>query len=918
MFINTSLSHNYLDIPEFPREQLIRFVCDLLETPQGLAKVSAILARPADETVPEDLLDELTQLVDPKYPDSSAAWFIVRAHLRANAPLDPPLPVNQRQIVERWSDVCLALQAGEGRFALVNLKLDAANDLVLQHAFDHADELEVASLVGRSAAVEWPVELLVACVPPVLEEALTDANLTESGSLHLSLHSNQARFAGTKRDMELYEPEWARRRLLASALTGPHALEVLPRCPAGLPARVYDDIGILCGFTDGDEVVLAGGHRMARKEFNAPENAPCLDVFALDRLRDRDWRTRLIVDAATTPLIEHEPDLTLRRMADVIERHPAFAKPFSRRLRELDGAPSQESLARCVARCPDFLWGAAEAGWVELLCGEEAYVSIAEAHPDAKERLQLLAHIGAPALAALQRVVDDDLNQLAENIGVADPHDVERYAIRERLVWCIDNVPALGLPFWFNRLKRRGALRAFAISGRLRTALQLQPTLIHGLVERRMLLTTREVLHELLMPLAAIGADLTPVAEDLLHLVIRVDESEEKTNDWEPLHVLVLMDHPDARKHLRSRLTKGEVPAWVLGMMCTRPYTYAALSDWGVITPERLIERLRIDLPVDQQVPPYKLCARAAAEVLDAFLKRLEGTPDDSLEDPDLTLLYSIKSGCAGVLTPVQNRKISECWRRFLPPNCVDDPEPAQPVYGPWHELHPDDFGVLLPQIGAWYAERVMNGVVPSDIRIVLRRAMVAVVRRHLGEAVAAHFAADGSPWATRAALQVAAAQEDVEVDTRKLDRCADEGLPPVFRAAVTRLLNERVHVDKPGDISDLVEWVFRDAWGDAPELLARHLLPELNGADTRGWRLGLAVVLVALREPVGTAVPDALTRLAHAARSEPARAELLAQRDAFARDAAGAERAKGPRYRTRQALLRLRRQVDVYVRSLE
>lgn len=228
----------------------------------------------------------------------------------------------------------------------------------------------------------------------------------------------------------------------------------------------------------------------------------------------------------------------------------------------------------------------------------------------------------------------------------------------------------------------------------------------------------------------------------------------------------------------------------------------------------------------------------------------------------------------------------------------------------PWAHLTEADKGFLLREIGTWFAERVADKAwMRVNLGAVLRPAILARFRDALGPHGEAILAGLGERWPTRASVEAEIVRLGVTVPDKALDRCADEAIPPVFRAALSRLHWTIEAKDAHwADEHWIVRWVFEEVWVDSPELLARHVLAVFVAAQERVWRRGLALALVALREPYGNAVPDALTRAMHAASDAEELEFYQRQRDTFAAARAAREQAMASEARTREALRRLQR----------
>lgn len=171
-------------------------------------------------------------------------------------------------------------------------------------------------------------------------------------------------------------------------------------------------------------------------------------------------------------------------------------------------------------------------------------------------------------------------------------------------------------------------------------------------------------------------------------------------------------------------------------------------------------------------------------------------------------------------------------------------------------------------------------------------------------------WAAVGETWPTRTrlegALNVTFPDMTPEDRSRVLDRAADEGLPLLFRSALTALSRGAAW---EGAVQGAVLDQVLEAWGDEPTTLARALHGILD-ADRAVlpavWTRGLLYALGKLREPVGGKVPGLLGALS---RDLPPPLDQVAQTqlELFNRENARMQEAKSGRRRVEEAVASLR-----------
>lgn len=497
----------------------------------------------------------------------------------------------------------------------------------------------------------------------------------------------------------------------------------------------------------------------------------------------------------------------------------------------------------------------------KALDGWDEGVDAAAGIPDAPRRLRALLALGAPAAKHLASTVEAYLS------------GDERGSV---LVEVVDRAPTLRLPFWEKQIRKPKVLSALHGSERLRAAWTFRPQpLVHAL---------RAAAKEARWPDAACALDL----------LRSLHPASLHTLDGDLLTTLRAVGTVSRRHAVLIEAARGDeraVQELLDAADAEERLTWAVSHPLAWRIAGRSLDDVRAALgrlfdDAGEKVAPDALCPEVRDLLADVLCRAIDeagvtppsrGKHDllDALEHELLRLSPERWSS-----HPVLRRRIQ---RYSAAP--VEEPAAARardllvPLLAPFDHLH------LAAEVGELWASMLDVGALE-----LVRAALVAQAREHLGDGV---LTLDRT-WPTRASLTRAVP----DATPASLDRCADEFTPPIFRAAMRAWIAE----DPRGKA--VAQRVFRDVWSDAPELLARHLLAVIDGITPR-HRDALAVTLVALREPVGTKVPDALTRLAHAADGDD-RTFLLRQRDTFNREDAGRQRARPALERTAEAWHRL------------
>ena len=581
-------------------------------------------------------------------------------------------------------------------------------------------------------------------------------------------------------------------------------------------------------------------------------------------------------------------------------RHSGDAAPPAR--------PSNATVVELAKLGPPFFRIVIEADWLDALHDAVDLVDAAAAL-DIQERALALAAIGRPARVQLGTLVDELLKTLAsETDGWAGLYG-------PRLAKLADEVAYLGLPFWEKRLTRPHAFKWLWQSVRLREAFTLHPEPVYRLIRRAVEKEPQAAIEALsglvhwldTFPLAPLCAEVVALAgtdESRLAWPIRLRLLAHAGSAEARELALRIASDEDTNVYELNRVAGQDAAVWHL-LAGTDP----------LVDGQHQVDELREDL--------VRICSPAAIAAVDALFDCELGPPSPSAaKGPRSTytdVLMALLRDHHAAIEPERLSKALANLQAVLTPEAFavlaaatakDDADRAVPPL-PWSHLFDSDLGYVLPEIGRWFADRVTDPAwMRHDLGKVLRPAIIARYRDALGERGDEIMARLGDQWPTQAAVVKVAAELGITVDAAAAARCADEAVPPIFRAALARLPLgiEGTEGSHWSDEHWIVRWVFESVWPDAPELLARHVAAVFESASDATWRRGLALALVALREPCGTTVPDALTAAARAAATDDERDFYKRQRDTFARAHAARQQDVAGEVRSREALQRIRR----------
>lgn len=869
MYNRDELAEVHDDLPRVPLYGLIDFAQDLKAhgDEAELQPFRAGQVRDKSRTpalAPSVIIETLKPIIDLEHPEQPFDWHVQRLAHRVNARLRPEPQWKAKDAYKRHEAALRRLAEREpAAFLFPGLRLERREERAWKHILDWIgrDLSAVASLPSGSddLAAVTPESLRVAAravLTPLFEVATPDpADPTTLIIVGDGVLSGAIGWLG-----KLLQ---ARPELIA-------LIDVEP-----LPARV----------------ILA-------------EDAPPADDDDDSFTRRRQgWPLH---DLRRVRLPE-DPDQAAQVVASAVARHPQLAGALSWQIGTERKAPSAAGVRVLAGASPELLAVVVERGWLDGLRDAAELVSAASALPRLQDRARALVAIGTPAGPALGALADEIIAGLCDT-----EHPLA--GTGSTLTTIADQAAALGLPFWFKRLERPGAFPWLWRSRRIGEALALRPEPLVRVVRRaaergdraagltilRCLLSDWEEVRfsDLAPHIVALVRELTPDLhwKHRLNLLALANSEEaralivaavEDVNDedlaGQPLLLPPTWDALLACEHLKG--------TWLLELMLGHPGTY----DLGPLSACAVVDAV-LDRGLERWTHSRNRGEQGAPPVADLLLQLLtEHAP--ALGSERLAAGRAALGGvvAAGVLATLDRRASAT----------------SEPPGLPWAHLTDADRGHLLREIGEWLAVRIADKTWEGlDFGEVLKPAILARYRDALGPSGEAILAALGDRWPTQALIAEQARTLGIPVEARALDRCADEAVPAVLRAALARL---PLTIDATSDVrySDdhwVVRWVFEQVWAESPELLARHVLAVFEAADRPRWRRGLALTLVALREPCGTGVPDALTRAMHEAVDADERAFFQRQRDAFARDRVAQQQDVPPETRTREGLARLQR----------
>lgn len=866
------------DLPRVACLELAALAFTICEEESSPLLAALRTKRKAAVIVPEDVMEELDVLLDANFSERPLAWHVGRAVGRVTFGLEQPRL--------RDSDVLVVPGARVHELKAV-LALAPA---LFEDLGRKADGFLFPGLLAGASAGGVPPELL-AHIESTLDNHALDflarSRMISPRHLSVSLLSKALAAAfetmgGTARvvaDGEIWEISSSPATTTLAGWVGevlkerPDALALLGAVQRPLPRILATEIQLGDGLPSDYNRLLGAPWRGPRAEF-AGGDLP-IDL----------WDCRFPEDATRAA----DALLALLRL------QPHYSRLGWRLFSDFgDGIPKDRLVALAASGPNMLLEVAGRVG--SALAGAAALVSPACAIIDPVTRAEILVRIGPPAAEALVGTVDVLLQ------------DVDRREAGQALVRVADHSPALNLGFWEKRLSIPGAFEVLCRSRRLNLAWTLRPAIVARAARKLAKAGAgRSAVHALFW---IFRHDRTLLAQEEATVLRAI--LGPKAGDIDAASRVLLLGVVGtpaalaAADHLLGGLNDAQDIATAAGVH--DDHLWARLRQRGLVSGASALRRVYVPGNYTPQVTPA--AARDIAE--EVITSGLGEVAEAAAADP-----HRLAEALFWTRTAEEAAAIDSILPRFAAIEYPDSEREEAFKRGRARErqlldgLLEVDQGELLPEIGLWVADRYLGDAHRINAPEILGNALRARCRGALGDDAEPILAALGSAWATRSRLVHAAEAAGCALPDATLDKCADEGVPPLFRVCLAALpadgardRGEMIY----SDAGAALKWILEEVWAEDPELVARHLLGELASDRATAWLRGVAAALVALREPVGTAVPDAITRFAHEVDDADLKAFLLRQRDTFARDKAEAERAKPAQQRTRQAMIRLQR----------
>ena len=856
-----------------PGRELCRLATTLWDSDDPL--IAALKSTSGNPTVvPEEVVLFLQPLLDSDFEDKPLAWHFARATARLQNPFRPALTHQATTALELALRVAEQVGVAAQGFLLPGLRALEPSPWLLDHLTAEfcTAALDLIVFSGRLRPTAMPTDLAAMAVREVVAQL-------EAGGIRTQDRPDEILLPGHEDELHTYA------RWLQELLQGrDDALELLVGMAHRFPLAVRTEHHLEL-LEDGDFEV--NGQLWTAAEVY--EHFRSDGIFPEQRL-PRGPIPRTLCDTAEVKF-PTDPDRAGKAAANLMRSQPQFAGIVGMALHKMGDDLSAEQLG-AIAGTSSSLLGLVAQRWPSVLNGSSALVEPTMRIAPPVQRVPALLALGEPARKALAETTDDILAALPGGGTAA------------ALVNIADSSALLNLSFWEKRLHHRYAFETLHRSNRLQACWKLRPS---GLVRALRKLTRDESTEDALGILAWLHQNARQVLPAQSSTVIELLQQAvpEHWNHGEELEVLAYLDTPEARTRIAAIIGTTELDEDVAVRAGIQHDTlWSALSAKERVNPYLVVEHLYSGTASQIQVTS----AAARAVIIHIINHGLLDLSDAAAANPELLAEAVFWHRSEGEARLIAKHLLGFESIRFddehrSPPGTIHhDANPA------WLDSLLDcDRAALLEEIGALCAWRHSEAPWREHIPQVLGDALRARCRVALdphGDAILSLLA---DRWPTRSRLESAAAELDIALDPKALDRCADEGLPPLFRAAVADLYRS------PSSDDDVVwtpaetclNWIMETAWVEDPALVSRHLVGELCADRPEPWLRGVALALVALREPIGTTVPDALTRVAHELPSS--KAFLLKQRDTFSRSSAAAERAKPAQFRTRQALIRLR-----------
>lgn len=602
---------------------------------------------------------------------------------------------------------------------------------------------------------------------------------------------------------------------------------------------------------------------------------------------------RCIVMSVYKIRLPPDADIAIEQLCALVVEYPQITSALAYLMGQIDSNPSPTLIQKAARVCPEFFVKIRENKWPLLLEGQADLIQVAASISDINIRAEVLIEIGRPAADQLAKLVTADLKELTED----DLNPPSETVLRIRRI--ADMADSLELGWWKKRLEHPTNFVVLWGSQRLRAGFTLDTApLLRLLRKSTQDQQARNIGFHILHALLYEGWEILREAGDTATTLINSKEVEQ----WfwaERVALLESIGTPDARALATSLIPKGD-----LIEDRERYISWAIKHDpfW-----QRLLEAGKVNFKeIIQEIGSVPVGLVAAQSVVDWLVTNAVDTNEEETHAVMAILEQHGRLLGRDRITALKKRFTQSPKIKHMISSLRRHTGSARL---PWVGLLEADMGCLSSHIGRWLANQVMLGY-EVPFQDVAERAVRARCREALGIRAEVILGNIGPRWPTRSTLIAAAAATDVVLDDATLDRCADECIPILFRAAISRL---PIEIEEESDIMraqahGILSWVIEKLWVHSPELVARHLVPELSKTSSWIWRRWVVLALVALRESCGTTVPDALTAAMHVESNPENKEFLLAQRNSFTRKSMAIEQSLPAEVRTRQALFRLRK----------
>jgi len=875
MYDRDLIADAYEGVPRIPRDDLIDLTIRLLEATSGGStddELATCCHRAfGSEPTPDDIIDQLMWVIDSAGDDQPLSWHVERIQQAQELQVSGiSSRVHSLMEISGWIWPHLPGKP-HTRFLFRGLRGSLTSEvLAIVESYPHDLDTVPFLIVHEGAARKVSPEFAQATL-----HAALDILLLHGQPCSLNPDNFIVQYDGVvPEDLHL----WVR----AVTTERPDAYALLASYSRPLPNQI---------FVRGGAVTGERGDRVPRP---TPVGMIAFDVRQIARPQ---WATEPL-DPGVGAWLKAQP-----------QHRWAFIHQLGGPLGE--GGPLQEqahgqALRQLGALGVDVLTQIVKLGWTADLAGVSELVALAEQITDPKVRKRALNAIREPASEIVVGEIRDALARFRE--GALSESEVAW--VRD----AADENPAIGLRFWQKELARHPRVASLLLSSRrISSSLLFDPTPLHRLFRR---FSSKSEHHDA----------LARCADGAVHLGVSLDVVRDEIRRHGlggPLTITKILAEDTSDEATRILQQKwadfgGEISPRLIEQVVLRPQVWRRLTMIGLLSPSQVHRALVCRPPrgvvasdvattalqgVIEDVASGIVHADAGHNSVELALELLRQVPSETesiafVRVRDVLMEQSID------LERIEHARLSApIDPRLVLPDVPTDVAAA---------LFGTDFPLLAEGIGAHLAQRVLAGTMMESHWEFLRQAGEGLVTTFFGEE-------DGeavlvwleSRWPSRLSLEAAVEELSLAIAPSAWERWQDALVPPIFRAAVSVLPRSMENAGSEAEWSpeSLVLWVLDDCWCADPSLAARHLLPALEEAPAGPWRRAVASALVALREPVGTKVPDALTRLRNAEEEGSAEREFLhRQRDAFRRGSVAQAQRAPAQARCRQAWKRLLR----------